>query len=78
MKAYSVDLATPRLYQDVRERGLHSTYQDELLEDFVVVEHPVEEEEEDQGIVVRSYRPVQLTWSQLPQVQKTKENRLVV
>lgn len=61
--------ATPRLYQDVRERGLHSTNQDELLEDFVVVEHPVEEE--DQGIVVRSYRPVQLTWSQLPQVKET-------
>lgn len=61
--------ATPRLYQDVRERGLHSTNQDELLEDFVVVEHPVEVE--DQGIVVRSYRPVQLTWSQLPQVKET-------
>ncbi|KAJ0064544.1 hypothetical protein NL108_009505, partial [Boleophthalmus pectinirostris] len=61
--------ATPRLYQDVRERGLHSTNQDELLDDFVVVEHPVEEE--DQGIVVRSYRPVQLTWSQLPQVKET-------
>lgn len=53
----------------MRERGLHSTNQDELLEDFVVVEHPVEEE--DQGIVVRSYRPVQLTWSQLPQVKET-------
>uniref|UniRef100_A0A8C6UA89 Rho guanine nucleotide exchange factor (GEF) 16 n=1 Tax=Neogobius melanostomus TaxID=47308 RepID=A0A8C6UA89_9GOBI len=61
--------ATPRLYQDVRERGLHSTNQDELLEDFVVVEHPVEEE--DQGIVVRNYKPVQLTWSQLPQVKET-------
>ncbi|XP_072305015.1 rho guanine nucleotide exchange factor 16 [Eucyclogobius newberryi] len=63
---------TPRLYQDVRERGLHSTNQDELLDDFVVVEHPVEEE--DQGIVVRSYRPAQLTWSQLPQV---KENGIL-
>uniref|UniRef100_A0A8C5GXV0 Rho guanine nucleotide exchange factor 16-like n=1 Tax=Gouania willdenowi TaxID=441366 RepID=A0A8C5GXV0_GOUWI len=61
--------ATPRLYQDVRERGLHSTTNDELLDDFVVVEHPVEEE--DQNIVVRSYRPVQLTWSQLPQVKNT-------
>lgn len=59
--------ATPRLYQDVRERGLHSTNQDELLDDFVVVEAPVE----DQGIVVQSYRPVQLTWSQLPQVKET-------
>lgn len=56
--------ATPRLYQEIRERGLHSTNQDELLDDFVVVEAPVE----DQGIVVKSYRPAQLTWSQLPQV----------
>ncbi|GAA6236390.1 rho guanine nucleotide exchange factor 16 [Lates japonicus] len=56
--------ATPRLYQEIRERGLHSTNQDELLDDFVVVEPPVE----DQGIVVKSYRPAQLTWSQLPQV----------
>ncbi|XP_041655108.1 rho guanine nucleotide exchange factor 16 [Cheilinus undulatus] len=59
--------ATPRLYQEIRERGLHSTNQDELLDDFVVVEAPVE----DQGIVVKSYRPVQLTWSQLPQVKDT-------
>lgn len=56
--------ATPRLYQEIRERGLNSTIQDELLDDFVVVEAPVE----DQAIVVKSYRPVQLTWSQLPQV----------
>ncbi|KAF7668633.1 hypothetical protein LDENG_00296280 [Lucifuga dentata] len=57
--------ATPCLYQEIRERGLHSTNQDELLDDFVVVEAPVE----DQGIVVKSYRPAQLTWSQLPQVK---------
>ncbi|XP_070695515.1 rho guanine nucleotide exchange factor 16 [Pempheris klunzingeri] len=57
--------ATPRLYQEIRERGLHSTNQDELLDDFVVVEPPAE----DQGIVVKSYRPAQLTWSQLPQVR---------
>ncbi|XP_041859230.1 rho guanine nucleotide exchange factor 16 [Melanotaenia boesemani] len=59
--------ATPCLYQEMRERGLHSTNQDELLEDFVVVEPP----EEEQGIVVKSYRPAQLTWSQLPQVKDT-------
>ncbi|XP_051915169.1 rho guanine nucleotide exchange factor 16 [Hippocampus zosterae] len=59
--------ATPRLYQEIRERGLHSTNQDELLDDFVVVEAPVE----DQSIVVKSYRPAQLTWSQLPQVKDT-------
>lgn len=56
--------ATPRLYQEIREQGLNSTIRDELLDDFVVVEPPVE----DQAIVVKSYRPVQLTWSQLPQV----------
>lgn len=61
--------ATPLLYQDVRERGLHSTNQDELLDDFVVVEPPGE----DQGIVVKSYRPAQLTWSQLPQVKQQQE-----
>ncbi|KAM6929840.1 rho guanine nucleotide exchange factor 16 [Lycodopsis pacificus] len=61
--------ATPRLYQEIRERGLHSTNQDELLDDFVVVEPPVAVE--DQGIVVKSYRPAQLTWSQLPQVRDT-------
>ncbi|XP_037096351.1 rho guanine nucleotide exchange factor 16 [Syngnathus acus] len=59
--------ATPCLYQEIRERGLHSTNQDELLDDFVVVEAPVE----DQSIVVKSYRPAQLTWSQLPQVKET-------
>ncbi|KAM3617117.1 uncharacterized protein V6R79_002437 [Siganus canaliculatus] len=59
--------ATPQLYQEIRERGLQSTNQDELLDDFVVVEPPVE----DQSIVVKSYRPVQLTWSQLPQVKDT-------
>lgn len=32
----------------------------------MVVEAPVE----DQAIVVKSYRPVQLTWSQLPQVEE--------
>ncbi|KAM6925278.1 rho guanine nucleotide exchange factor 16 [Xenentodon cancila] len=59
--------ATPCLYQEMRERGLHSTNQDELLDEFVVVEPP----EEDHGIVVKSYKPAQLTWSQLPQVKET-------
>lgn len=56
--------AKPCLYQEIRERGLHSTNQDELLEDFVVVEPP----EQDQGIVMKSYKQAHLTWSQLPQV----------
>lgn len=66
-------VATPRLYQEIRERGLHSTNQDELLDDFVVVEAPVE----DQGIVVKSYRPAQLTWSQLPQVKPRQLGLLI-
>ncbi|TKS77356.1 Rho guanine nucleotide exchange factor 16 [Collichthys lucidus] len=64
--------ATPRLYQEIRERGLHSTNQDEMLDDFVVVDPPVE----DQGIVVKSYRPAQLTWSQLPQAPWTSSGTL--
>ncbi|AWP09410.1 putative rho guanine nucleotide exchange factor 16 [Scophthalmus maximus] len=59
--------ATPQLYQEIRERGLQSTNQDEMLDDFVVVEPPVE----DQAIIVKNYRPAQLTWSQLPQVKDT-------
>ncbi|TKS77380.1 Rho guanine nucleotide exchange factor 16 [Collichthys lucidus] len=54
--------------KEIRERGLHSTNQDEMLDDFVVVDPPVE----DQGIVVKSYRPAQLTWSQLPQQSLNK------
>ncbi|MED6280022.1 hypothetical protein CHARACLAT_006531 [Characodon lateralis] len=59
--------ATPCLYQEIRERGLHSTNQDELLEDFVVVEPPAQ----DQGIVMKSYKQAHLTWSQLPQVKES-------
>ncbi|XP_012732682.2 rho guanine nucleotide exchange factor 16 [Fundulus heteroclitus] len=59
--------ATPRLYQEIRERGLHSTNQDEMLEDFVVVEPPAQ----DQGIVMKSYKQAHLTWSQLPQVKES-------
>ncbi|XP_013857122.1 rho guanine nucleotide exchange factor 16 [Austrofundulus limnaeus] len=57
--------ATPCLYQEIRERGLHSTSQDESLDDFVVVEAPAE----DQSIVVKNYKQAQLTWSQLPLVK---------
>ncbi|XP_008411714.1 rho guanine nucleotide exchange factor 16 [Poecilia reticulata] len=59
--------ATPCLYQEIRERGLDSTQQDELLEDFVVVEPPAE----DHSIVMKSYKQAHLTWSQLPQVQES-------
>ncbi|XP_014883672.1 rho guanine nucleotide exchange factor 16 [Poecilia latipinna] len=59
--------ATPCLYQEIRERGLDSTQQDELLEDFVVVKRPAE----DHNIVMKSYKQAHLTWSQLPQVQES-------
>ncbi|XP_031421437.2 rho guanine nucleotide exchange factor 16, partial [Clupea harengus] len=52
----------PRLYQEIRERGLQNTD-----DDFTQVEPPPE----DQGIVVKNFRPAQLTWSQLPQVKDT-------
>ncbi|MGH0179231.1 UNVERIFIED_CONTAM: hypothetical protein FKN15_001038 [Acipenser sinensis] len=55
----------PRLYQEIQERGLHSSNQDPD-DDFVHVEQPGP----DEGIVVRNYRPTQLTWSQLPEVQE--------
>ncbi|XP_062396786.1 rho guanine nucleotide exchange factor 16 [Sardina pilchardus] len=51
----------PRLYQEIRERGLQNTD-----EDFTQTEPP----QEDQGIVV-TYRPAHMTWSQLPQVKDT-------
>ncbi|XP_069466327.1 rho guanine nucleotide exchange factor 16 isoform X2 [Ambystoma mexicanum] len=61
----------PRLYQELRERGLNSNNQesdDDLLEDSPVqAEHP----EPDDCIVVKNYRPAQQIWSQLPQVQET-------
>ncbi|XP_025067878.1 rho guanine nucleotide exchange factor 16 isoform X2 [Alligator sinensis] len=60
----------PRLYQEIRERGLNSIpheSDDDLLE-----EEPTPEEQPtpDAAIVVKSYRPAQMTWSQLPEVQE--------
>ncbi|XP_061076353.1 rho guanine nucleotide exchange factor 16-like isoform X2 [Conger conger] len=59
----------PRLYQEIQERGLHSNNQntEEDLLDDPVAGSP----EPDEGIVVKSYRPAQRTWSQLPQVTET-------
>ncbi|XP_069096033.1 rho guanine nucleotide exchange factor 16 isoform X2 [Pleurodeles waltl] len=61
----------PRLYQELRERGLSSNNQesdDDLLEDSP---GRVERPEPDDSIVVKSYRPAQQIWSQLPQVQES-------
>ncbi|GCC39303.1 hypothetical protein chiPu_0023051 [Chiloscyllium punctatum] len=56
----------PRLYQEVRERGLDSVPEsdDDLLDDT----RHLESTEPDDKIVVQNYRPAQMTWSQLPQV----------
>ncbi|XP_069730583.1 rho guanine nucleotide exchange factor 16 [Phaenicophaeus curvirostris] len=57
----------PRLYQEIRERGLNSISHesdDDLLEESI----PEEPSLLDSSIVVRSYRPAQVTWSQLPEV----------
>ncbi|XP_029434010.1 rho guanine nucleotide exchange factor 16 [Rhinatrema bivittatum] len=59
----------PRLYQEFHERGLNSNNQesdDDLLDD-----NTAEPPRPDQSIVVKNYRPAQLIWSQLPQVQET-------
>ncbi|KAG6930732.1 Rho guanine nucleotide exchange factor 16 [Chelydra serpentina] len=59
----------PRLYQEIRERGLnsinHESDDDLLEEDSIPDEHP-----SVNTIVVKSYRPTQVTWSQLPEVQE--------
>ncbi|KAJ8388936.1 hypothetical protein AAFF_G00124970 [Aldrovandia affinis] len=55
----------PRLYQEImKERGLNSSVQDtdnEPLDGTAAAEH---------RIVVQNFRPMQITWSQLPQVQE--------
>uniref|UniRef100_A0A8C9VYW8 Rho guanine nucleotide exchange factor (GEF) 16 n=1 Tax=Scleropages formosus TaxID=113540 RepID=A0A8C9VYW8_SCLFO len=55
----------PQLYQEIRERGLHAEGHGGDGE------APDEQPGRDRNIVVKSFRPTQLTWSQLPQVQET-------
>uniref|UniRef100_A0A8C9VJJ0 Rho guanine nucleotide exchange factor (GEF) 16 n=1 Tax=Scleropages formosus TaxID=113540 RepID=A0A8C9VJJ0_SCLFO len=52
----------PQLYQEIRERGLHAEGHGGDGE------APDEQPGRDRNIVVKSFRPTQLTWSQLPQV----------
>ncbi|KAM6217998.1 rho guanine nucleotide exchange factor 16 [Rhynchocyon petersi] len=56
----------PRLYQEIRERGLNTSHEsdDDVLEDL----NPESPRRVDATIVVKSYRPAQVTWSQLPEV----------
>ncbi|XP_007430271.1 rho guanine nucleotide exchange factor 16 [Python bivittatus] len=61
----------PRLYQEIREKGLNSINHesdDDLLEaDVIPEEHP----STNTVIMVKSYRPAQATWSQQPEVLET-------
>ncbi|XP_040441813.1 rho guanine nucleotide exchange factor 16 [Falco naumanni] len=57
----------PRLYQEIRERGLNSIGH-ESDEDLLEEPIPEEPSRPDAAIVVQSYRPAQVTWSQLPEV----------
>uniref|UniRef100_A0A6I8PAR6 Rho guanine nucleotide exchange factor 16 n=1 Tax=Ornithorhynchus anatinus TaxID=9258 RepID=A0A6I8PAR6_ORNAN len=57
----------PRFYQEIRERGLNSTSHesdDDLLEDSSTLDGS---HKSDPGIVVKNYRPTQITWSRLPE-----------
>ncbi|KAM9476207.1 rho guanine nucleotide exchange factor 16 isoform 2-T2 [Clarias gariepinus] len=54
----------PRLYQEIKERGLQSNSLGPDDDDFSQMP------EEDQGIVVKNYKAAYMTWSQLPQVKE--------
>uniref|UniRef100_A0A8C9QQP4 Rho guanine nucleotide exchange factor 16 n=1 Tax=Spermophilus dauricus TaxID=99837 RepID=A0A8C9QQP4_SPEDA len=57
----------PGFYQEIRERGLDATHEsdDDLLDE---PSSPGGTRKVDTTIVVKSYRPAQITWSQLPEV----------
>ncbi|XP_058575359.1 rho guanine nucleotide exchange factor 16 [Neofelis nebulosa] len=57
----------PRFYQEIRERGLNTSHEsdDDLLDE---PSSPDGTGKADAPIVVKSYRPAQITWSQLPEV----------
>ncbi|OBS76626.1 hypothetical protein A6R68_16908 [Neotoma lepida] len=57
----------PQLYQEIRERGLNTGHEsdDDILDEPT---SPEGSQRADTTIVVKSYRPAQLTWSQLPEV----------
>uniref|UniRef100_A0A8D2J891 Rho guanine nucleotide exchange factor 16 n=1 Tax=Varanus komodoensis TaxID=61221 RepID=A0A8D2J891_VARKO len=58
----------PRLYQEIREKGLNSISH-ESDDDLLDVE-TIPEEPSESAITVKSYRPAHVTWSQLPEVQE--------
>uniref|UniRef100_A0A8B9RE79 Rho guanine nucleotide exchange factor 16 n=1 Tax=Astyanax mexicanus TaxID=7994 RepID=A0A8B9RE79_ASTMX len=65
-KRCSYNDSNPRFYQEIKERGLQSNAVGTENDEFTQTEMP----EEDQGIVVKSYKAAYVTWSQLPVVQE--------
>lgn len=61
----------PQLYQEIRERGLNTSHEsdDDILDEPC---SPEGAQKADTTIVVKSYRPAQLTWSQLPEVRRPR------
>ena len=57
----------PRFYQEIQERGLNTSHEsdDDLLDE---APSPEGTQKVDVHVVVKSYRPPQITWSQLPEV----------
>lgn len=57
----------PQLYQEIQERGLNTSQEsdDDILDES---SSPEGAQKMDTTIVVKSYRPAQITWSQLPEV----------
>ncbi|XP_066875039.1 rho guanine nucleotide exchange factor 16 isoform X2 [Kogia breviceps] len=57
----------PRFYQEICERGLNTSHEsdEDLLDE---PSSPEGAQKADAHIVVKSYRPPQVTWSQLPEV----------
>lgn len=57
----------PWFYQEIRERGLNTSHEsdDDVLDE---PSSPEGTRKSDTTIVVKSYRPAQVTWSQLPEV----------
>ena len=57
----------PGFYQEIRERGLNTSHEsdDDMLDE---PPSPDGTGRADAPIVVKSYRPAQITWSQLPEV----------
>ncbi|KAK2105717.1 Rho guanine nucleotide exchange factor 16 [Saguinus oedipus] len=60
----------PQFYQEIQERGLNTSQEsdDDILDE---PSSPEGGQKADATIVVKSYRPAQVTWSQLPEVMES-------